>query len=89
MPFLWAARQRRAGTHKPARLYRANSIALLSNLEKEPLYPPSASWLGSGCDRGKARVRDSGLWNQNHVDETYDENFLNQFERMVEQAGRP
>jgi hypothetical protein len=49
-----------------------NSIALLSNLGKPQLDPPSPGWLGRSCDRGKGRVKASGLWNQNHVDESYD-----------------
>ncbi len=58
-----------------------NSIALLSNWRKPPLDPPSASWLGRCCSR--ERIRDSGLWNQNHVDEDYDPAFLNRFAELV------
>ncbi|MGE0005373.1 MAG: hypothetical protein AB7S92_07255 [Parvibaculaceae bacterium] len=56
-----------------------NSIALLSNFGKEPIDPPSAGWLGRYCTR--ERVRASGLWNNNHVDEAYNPAFL---ERMAE-----
>ena len=62
-----------------------NSIALLSNLGKAPLDPPSAQWRGHGCDRGE-RVRNSGLWNQRHVDETYDPAFLDVLSDLVERA---
>ena len=47
-----------------------NVIALLATTKKEPLNPPSENWLGHCSDR--ERVRESGLWNQNHVDEAYD-----------------
>jgi hypothetical protein len=59
-----------------------NAIALLSNFNNPPLDPPSLHWLGRHCDRD--RVRDSGLWNQNHVDESYDPVFLDNVERLVE-----
>src|SRR5690606_29719825 len=45
-------------------------IALLSDFDKQPIDPPSPQWLGHHSDRG--RVRRSGLWNNRHVDETYD-----------------
>ena len=59
-----------------ARVVERNAIALLSNLAKPPLDPPSGNWRGIACDRGKGRVRDSALWNQNHVDEAYNAAFL-------------
>ncbi|WP_205648872.1 hypothetical protein [Acuticoccus kandeliae] len=58
-----------------------NAIALLSNLGKAPLDPPSASWLGHHCDR--ERVRGSGLWNNNHVDEKYDPAFLERMNTLL------
>lgn len=58
-----------------------NSIALLSNWEKTPLDPPSKNWLGLNCNR--IRVKKSGLWNQNHVNENYDPDFLTTFEKLI------
>lgn len=58
-----------------------NTIALLSNQAKAPLDPPSPSWLGHHSSR--TRVRASGLWNQNHVDEAYDPVFLDDLERLI------
>lgn len=52
-----------------------NSIALLSNYHKEPLDSSSTEWLGKHSGRDKVRV--SGLWNNNHVDEEYEAGFLN------------
>jgi len=51
-----------------------NSIALLSNYNRIALDAPSSQWLGAHCNR--ERVRTSGLWNNNHVDETYAADFL-------------
>ena len=59
-----------------------NAIALLSNYGKPAIDPPSPGWLGHKCNR--AKVRGSGLWNQNHVDKTYDPAFLAMLERLVE-----
>jgi len=61
-----------------------NSIALLSNYQKPPIDPPTERWLGRCCDR--ERVRSSGLWNQNHVDEAYDPAFLEVLEQLVSAA---
>ena len=57
------------------------AIALLSNLGKAPIDPASAQWLGHRCNR--SRVRGSGLWNNNHVDEDYDPAFLDRFEDLI------
>ena len=63
-----------------------NTIALLSNYRKEPLDPPSENWLGHFCNR--ERVRTSGLWNQNHVDEPYAPAFLDTLERLIHDMQR-
>ena len=62
-----------------------NAIALLSNYDRPPLDAASTEWLGRFSDR--PRVRLSGLWNQNHVEETHDPAFLDQFARHVEVVG--
>jgi hypothetical protein len=59
-----------------------NAIALLSNYNKRPLDPPSNAWLGHRCNR--ERVRNSGLWNSNHVDETYDPAFLDKLDELYQ-----
>jgi hypothetical protein len=64
-----------------------NSIALLSNFGKPPLDSSSAGWLGRHCDRD--RIRHSGLWNSNHVDEQYDPAFLNKLAELVAAMERP
>jgi hypothetical protein len=59
-----------------------NSIGLLSNYGREALDSPSPGWLGFHCDR--ERVRRAGLWNNNHVDEGHDPQFIRLMERYVE-----
>jgi len=58
-----------------------NSIALLSGYREPTQDRPSKSWLGNHS--GRERVRRSGLWNNNHVDEIYDPEFLNLFDDLL------
>ena len=82
MPFLWLAVDDAPGPDSCRGYIERNSIALLSNYGKTPIDPPSPTWLGHYSDR--ERVRSSGLWNSNHVDETYDPAFLDCLERLIE-----
>jgi hypothetical protein len=59
-----------------------NVIALLSNFGRPAIDPPSPNWLGHYCPREKVRL--SGLWNSDHVDEDYDPEFLTVLEQIVE-----
>jgi len=84
MPFLWLAVNDAPGSGSLRGVIERNAIALLSNYNKPPLDPSSAVWLGHQCNR--ERVRKSGLWNSNHVDEAYDPKFLDQFAQLVAQV---
>jgi hypothetical protein len=59
-----------------------NAIAMLSNFNKPAIDTPSSQWLGHRSNR--PMVRASGLWNQNHVDETYSPDFLEILARLIE-----
>ena len=82
MPFLWLAVEDEPGPDSMRGYIERNAIALLSNYEKKTIDPPSVSWLGCYSDR--ERVRKSGLWNSNHVDEAYDPAFLDCLEWLIE-----
>jgi len=84
MPFLWLAVEDAAGPESFRGLIERNAIALLSNFERDSLDPPSNGWLGQYSDR--ERVRLSGLWNNNHVEDRYDPGFLGIFEKMIEKS---
>ncbi len=86
MPFLWLAIEDEPGRDSKRGYVERNAIALLSNVAKSPIDPPSHSWLGHLCDVEK--VRASGLWNSNHVDEAYDPAFLDTIDRLIDQMGR-
>lgn len=81
MPFLWLAVEDEPGPGSLRGYIERNAIGLLSNFGKEPLDPPSAEWLGHFCNR--ERVRSSGLWNSNHVDEPYHPAFLERMEDLI------
>lgn len=86
MPFLWLAVDDEPGPQSMRGFIERNAIALLSNHGKAALDPPSAGWLGHACNREK--VRRSGLWNSNHVDEVCDPRFLDVMAALVANMGR-
>lgn len=81
MPFLWLEIDDPPGPASLRGYIERNSIALLSNFNRAPLDAPSPGWLGHACSR--ERVRLSGLWNINHVDDRYDPAFLDTLDRLV------
>ena len=85
MPFLWLAIADDPDPDSLRGYIERNAIALLSNYNKPPVDLPSSQWLGHHCNRVK--VRDSGTWNQNHVDEPYDPAFLDELEDLVAMMG--
>lgn len=74
MPFVWVEVEDAPGPTSRRAFIERNAIALLSNFGKQSIDPPSVSWLG--LHSGRERVRESGLWNNNHVEEPYDAAFL-------------
>ena len=81
MPFLWLEIDDPPGRNSLRGHIESNSIALLSNYNRTVIDPPSNDWLGMHSPRTK--IRESGLWNQNHVEETYDPNFLSILDDLV------
>jgi hypothetical protein len=74
MPFLFVAAEDDPGPNSARGVIERNAIALLSNYQRPSIDPHSKTWLG--LSSGRERVRESGLWNNRHVDETPDEAFL-------------
>jgi len=58
-----------------------NSVALLSSAVKMSIDVPSRQWLGCYC--WNAAIRTSGLWNVDHVNDSYDPDFLELFEQLI------
>jgi hypothetical protein len=63
----------------------SNAIGLLSNWDRlgspEAIDPPSVAWLGNWSP--SIKVRRSGLWNVNHVVQSYNAAFLDDLSRSV------
>lgn len=64
MPLLWVEVDDEPGVDSARGFIERNSIALLAD---DAAAPRSGGWLGSWSRR--QTDRDSGLWNQNHVEE--------------------
>ena len=84
MPFLCLNVSDEPGPNSQRKLIESNAIALLSSYSEPVIDRPSSKWLGQFCDRD--RVRCSGLWNQDHVDEQYDSLFLDVMENWIEET---
>jgi len=84
MPFLWVKVDDDPGPDSLRAYIERNSIGLLSNYNRKlKIDSASPDWLGKFCDNEK--VQRSGLWNSDHVDETYDKKFLNKLEKLVDE----
>lgn len=86
MPVIWVSIPGDAGTESDRKLVEANAIALLSNCDREPIDPPTQGWLGRLSPH--PAIRESGLWNVQHVDEHHDSAFLTVFESYVRSTGQ-
>ena len=81
MPFLWLAVPDDPGPESARGRVERGAIGLLSHYSAPAEDPPSAHWLGHHSDR--ERIRESGLWNSQHVDKPYDPAFLDEMERLI------
>jgi hypothetical protein len=84
MPFLWIAADDRPGTTSVRAMIEQNSIGLLCRARAEGIDPPTAGWLGHCAPT--AEIRESGLWNVDHVEKTYAPTFLGTLASLVEQT---
>lgn len=85
LPFLWVKVEDEPGPDSDRAYLERNAIALLSNYERKPI-DPRENWLGQYSRSQK--IRESGLWNVNHVDEEYDPQFLDILEERIEQTSK-
>jgi hypothetical protein len=86
-PFLWVDIDDEPGADSDRAFVERNAIALLSNLDGQSLDPRSDGWLGR-YSRSQA-IRESGLWNVNHVEERHDADFLDVLEEALDDATAP
>ncbi len=79
MPFLWLNVSDSPGPESERAVIERNAIALLSGRRES-----TTNWLGRHSDRDL--VRRSGLWNNRHVDESWDSSFLELMEKWIEKT---
>lgn len=87
LPFLWVAVDDEPGPDSDRAFLERNTIALVSNYDRASVDSRVEDWLGTHCSSRK--IRESGLWNVDHVDEQCDPDFLARFEEYVEETGPP
>lgn len=85
MTVLWLRISDEPGPQSMRAFIERNAIALLSN-EMHPHDPPSDAWLGRYSLRPE--IRQSGLWNVNHVAEAVSANFLFELETLIDQMAK-
>lgn len=81
LPFLWVDVPDEPEPKSDRAYLERNAIALLSNYGKPAIDARETGWLGT--DSQSEKIRESGLWNVNHVDESYDPEFLERFADAV------
>lgn len=82
MPFLWLKAGDKSGPNSVRKFIERNSVAMLSNYDRQPIDQPSKKWLGKYCSNN--RISLSGLWNVAHIDESYDPGFLDVMKQLVD-----
>jgi hypothetical protein len=88
MPFLWLAVPDEPSKTSDRAVIECNSIAPLAGTTgNQPFDPPSSGWLGLYSPQLK--IRNSGLWNVDHVGDQgkphyYDSDFLRVMAKHVE-----
>jgi len=82
LPFLWVAVDDEPGPNSDRAYLERNAIALVSNYEKPSIDSRLEDWLGKNSP--SEEIRNSGLWNVNHVEESYDPAFLDRLEQAIE-----
>ncbi len=87
MPFLWLAVDDVPGGKSMRAHIEKNSIGLVSNFRKSPVDPPSTTWLGYSSP--EQTIKDSGLWNTDYVDFSYDPTFLSALAQFVHRSYTP
>jgi hypothetical protein len=87
LPFLWLNVDDEPSADSQRAYIERNMIALLSNYQRDAVDSRSGDWLGEHSRSEK--IRESGLWNVNHVDEEYDRRVLDRLESAVPETTAP
>lgn len=87
LPFLWIELDDEPGPESDRAYVERNAIALVSNYDEPAIDPRADDWLGHHSRA--TEIRQSGLWNVNHVGESYDPSFLDTLEAQVARTEPP
>jgi len=86
-PFLWVDLDDEPSVDSDRAVLEQNSIALLSNFDKQRIDSRNDGWLGRYSQSRK--IRESGLWNVDHVDERHNSAFLDLLENAITDTTTP
>ena len=81
MPFLTLNVPGQSSKYNDRAYIETNSIALISNLNKEKIDKPSENWLGYFSKHKD--VIESGLWNSDDTEKNYVPDFLDKLEQLI------
>lgn len=81
LPFLWINVDDEPNADSQRAYIERNSISLLSNYQRDAVDARLEEWLGNQSRSEK--IRESGLWNVNHVDEAYQRAFLDELSTAI------
>lgn len=87
MPILWIEVPDEPGPASHRGLIESNCIGLLSNLGREPLDPASSKWLGRHA--ASPKIRGSGMWNVNHVEQDHEPAVLDLLDSYARSMATP
>ncbi|ELZ45286.1 hypothetical protein C463_06682 [Halorubrum californiense DSM 19288] len=87
LPFLWIDIDDEPSPESDRAYIERNMIALASNYAKKSIDGRDCEWLGNAS--ASEAIRQSGLWNVNHVGEEYAPAFLDRLETAVEKTTPP
>lgn len=82
LPFLWVEVNDEPGPESDRAYIERNAIAVASNVGMDSVDPRRDAWLGHHSP--VSEIRDSELWNINHVAESYDPEFLDTLEGYID-----
>lgn len=82
LPLLWVEINDEPGPESQRAVIKRNAIALLSNYQRDLFDSRKETWLGGDSDAPE--IRESGLWNVNHVDENHFPVFLNRLSDYID-----
>lgn len=84
LPFLWVAVDDEPGPESRRAELEQNIIALASSYQTSSVDPRDSDWLGKHSPN--QLIRESGLWNVDHVMKNHDSSFLDLLETHIEKT---